>query len=82
MMKHRGFKPLPQSSSGEKKTGQYMRVSVEMFAFFSFFIGKQQKLDAFPPPRGRLGACCLTILIYFKCFKGATSPRHTYVPRL
>ena len=28
----------------------------------------------------RLGACCLTILIYtFKCFKGATNPRHTYV---
>ena len=37
MMKHRGFKPLPQLSSGEKKTGQYMRFSVEMFAFFSFF---------------------------------------------
>ena len=30
MMKHRGFKPLPQLSSGEKKT--YMRFSVEMFA--------------------------------------------------
>ena len=30
----------------------------------------------------RLGACCLTILIYtFKCFKGATIPRHTCVFR-
>ena len=28
-----------------------------------FFIEKQQKLDAFTLPRGRLGACCLTILI-------------------
>ena len=37
MMKHRGFKPLPQSSSGEKKTGQYMRVSVEMFVFSLFY---------------------------------------------
>ena len=34
-------------------------------------------------PRGlRFGACCLTILILFntfKCFKGATNPRLTYV---
>ena len=51
MMKHRGFKPLPQLSSGEKKTGQYMRFSVEMFAFFSFFYRKTTKIRRFSPSK-------------------------------
>ena len=46
---------------------------------FSFFIGKQQKLEPFVPLKNWFGACCLTILIYFNMFKGAMRPRHTYV---
>ena len=48
----------------------------------NFFIVEQQKREVFLVQKIRLGACCLTILIYtFKMFKGATNPRYTYIPR-
>ena len=39
-----------------------------------FFIGKQQKLEGSIPPK--VVECML-----FNMFKGATNPRHDYVPR-
>ena len=47
-----------------------------------FLLKEQQKPGTFMLPKSRLGACCLTILIYtFIMFKGAMRPCHTYVPR-
>ena len=47
------------------------------------FIERTTKTRTFMPSKSRLGACCLTILIYtFIMFKGAMRPRHTYIPRL
>ena len=48
------------------------------------FIERTTKTRTFMPSKSRLGACCLTILIYisFIMFKGAMRPRYTYVPRL
>ena len=48
----------------------------------SFFPVKQQKTRGSHISQSRQVACCLTILIYFIMFKGATSPRYTYIPRL
>ena len=71
----------------EKPDSQAMRFGVasmeESLNSLNFFIVEQQKSEApLSLEDVRLGACCLTILIYtFKMFKGATNPCYTYIPR-
>ena len=64
------------------KVSRLLRDVRSLAFFFHFFIQNNIKLETFTPLKSRLGACCLTLLIYtFKMFKGAVRPRHTYIRR-
>ena len=63
--KNRGYKPLLQKITIPFPEEIHVDVGVSSLHLFLFLLLKQQKPGTFMLLRGfRLGACCLTILIY------------------